>query len=228
MAHSSLGAKLKRLVQERYNADPTLLGGRALAYTTNDYGVQFHFRMINNPGNGIASSVHWQDTFNGVAGVPGIVRVSKRDGMPVREPPQNMTFQERMEWGASLTPQDLLDYGYFSDSLTVENDTHPEVVLSRRFDPFMTGQHWTTDEVLPSPSKRSAESLRALKDTEKRSTTVEVPNTEDAEVVQWNITAADVDISLATYGGQTQQEPTEDRIDIIGLSEMSVIPFGDS
>jgi hypothetical protein len=65
--------------------------------------------MVNNPGNQIVSSVLWQQTNNGVAGIPSIVRVPKRDNAATRKMPENMTYQKLLAFGPSLTSQGLQD-----------------------------------------------------------------------------------------------------------------------
>jgi hypothetical protein len=219
VTHAALGAKLKRLTRERYTANSGLIG-RPLNLRDDNYGMYFHFRMVNNPGNQIASSVLWQRTNNGVAGVPSIVRVPKRDNVATREIPQNMTYQELFAFGSSLTSQDLQDYGYISDSLTVGNDVHSEKILRRRFDPSATGHHWEDHEVLHEPFKRSTEECTRTQASEEPDESDDLPTLENVEVIPWNMSASDVDVALTTYDGETQQRPTSDRIDVIALSEM--------
>ena len=108
VTHAALGSKLKRLTHEQYAVNSRLIG-RPLDLRVDDYGAYFYFRMVNNPGNQIVSSVLWQQTNNGVAGIPSIVRVPKRDNAATRKMPENMTYQKLLAFGPSLTSQGLQD-----------------------------------------------------------------------------------------------------------------------
>lgn len=188
--------------------------------------VQFHLRLVNVAG-GNAAYIRWQNDATGANEVSTVARRSI-----ARDFPANLTFYEKATLGSSMTERDWIDYGYKTDTLIVhDNGTDPTLRLAEGidvqvsqlasvpdFDSLMASNSTIPTSLSTATSNILSQSHEAIATFTASHSPLNITTTPNA--VSWNISAMDVDESLATYKLETHQEPKGDKIDIIGLSEM--------
>jgi hypothetical protein len=229
-SHAALNKRLRRLVNDQWSRAHPSKGKKKKRYPwAKGDTVQFHLRLVNVAG-GNAAYIRWQ---NDATGGNEFSTIARRD--IVRDFPANMTFYERAALGSSMTEQDLIDYGYKTDVLVVhDNGTEPTWRLAEginvsaselesipSLDVLLGDNSTTTNTQSPTSSSISAQSSEEVSSKATFTSSSTLSNaTGTPDVIPWDISAADVDESLATSKLEMHQDLKSDRIDIIGLSEM--------